>query len=180
MPPKKKGPDLTPEQLEEEILKWKLRELALREQVVKRKAAVAEARAQEFELRESFRMLEEAFQAAKSERFDIISDFTRQHKATEDELIARCTVLDNTITDLKDQQELSKLALQETEKERKHYIDMKDREFDEQAAKMKEMEEGFRQMLSETQLKMRESVKHSADSAADDGEDDAAESGGVA
>lgn len=39
----------------------------------------------------------------QKERFDIISDFTRQHKAMQDELIARITVLENTICDLKDQ-----------------------------------------------------------------------------
>ena len=109
------------------------------------------------------------------ERFDIISDFTRQHKATEDELIARITVLDSTITDLKDQKELSALAQKETEKERDHYIAMKQREFEEQAKKMKEMEEEFAIMLSDTQNKMTERVEatmHLADENGDADEDD--------
>ena len=157
---KKKAVELTVEQLEEEILKMKLKEQALREHVVKRRQSVAAARAQEYELRESYRLLAEAFQAAKTERFDIISDFTRQHKATEEELITRCTVLDNTITDLQDQQELSRFAVAETEKERNHIILAKEKELEEQMAKLTEMQEGFRLMLAETQAKMRESLRH--------------------
>lgn len=159
MPPKKNQVVLTEEQIAEETLKTKLRLEALKSTLQRRRELVAGARSEETELREKSRELEEAFQEAKRERFDIISDFTRQFKATEDELIARITLLDSTITDLNDQKELSKLALEETRKERDHYIAMKEREFEEQARKMDEMQEEFRVMLNETQHKMTERVE---------------------
>jgi hypothetical protein len=128
-------------------------------------------RGEEMELRESFKLLEGAFGEGRGERFDIVSDFTRQYKATEDELIARCTDLDNAITDLKDQQELAKLALMETQKERDHYIEMKEREYQEQDQRMAEMEDEFRVMLSETQGRMTDAVRH--DTGDGDDNDDA-------
>jgi hypothetical protein len=173
MPAKKAVKEvLTEEQVNDEIVKATLREAALKAAYLRRMEDVAQCRAEEMELRESFRLLESAFGDARGERFDIISDFTRQHKATEDELIARCTVLDNTITDLKDQQELSKLALTETQKERDHYIAMKDREHEEQARKMKEMEEEFTVMLRDTQHKMTERVESTMPDNADEEEDE--------
>jgi hypothetical protein len=129
---------------------------------------VAKSRLEEAELRENLRLLTEAFAECRGERFDIVSDFTRQHKATEDELIARCTILENTITDLKDQQELSRLALTETCKERDQFIAMKQREYDEQERRIKEMDEEFRQMLAETQHRMTERVNAAVKAQAED------------
>jgi hypothetical protein len=164
----------TEEQLDEEIVKATLRLNALKTVYMKRVQEVSDARAEEEELRERCKQLEQAFADAMRDRFDIISDFTRQHKATEDELIARITVLDSTITDLTDQKALSKLALEETIKERDHYIAMKQREFDEQEKKIKEMEEEFAIMLNDTQNKMTERVEatmHAADEE-DEGEEE--------
>ena len=159
MPPKKNVVQwASEEELEEEILRWKLRERALSTLFIKRMEEVDGARAEEEELRLKCQQLSEAYGEAKQERFDIISDFTRQHKAIEDELIARITVLDSTITDLRDQKELSILALKETEKEREQYIAQKQREFEEQEKKMKEMDNEFHIMLSDTQNKMTERV----------------------
>ena len=175
MPPKKEKVVVTEDQLDQDILKTNLRLKALQAVYVRRLEEVSESRAKEQELRERCKQLEEAYAESLRERFDIISDFTRQHKATEDELIARITVLDSTITDLKDQKELSALAQKETEKERDHYIAMKQREFEEQAKKMKEMEEEFAIMLSDTQNKMTERVEatmHLADENGDVDEDD--------
>lgn len=172
MAPKKEKVVLTEDQLDEEIVKATLRLNALKTIYMRRVEEVSEARAEEQELREKCKQLEEAFTEAMRERFDIISDFTRQHKATEDELIARITVLDSTITDLKDQKELSLLALKETEKERDHFIALKQREFEEQEKKMKEMEEEFAIMLNDTQNKMTERVEATMHMADDEGEDE--------
>lgn len=175
MPPKPKEVPLTEEQLNEEIIKTRLRLTALKSQLTNRMEEVATARAGEMELRQKHKELEDAFKEMVAERFDIISDFTRQHKATEDEMIARITILDSTITDLKDQKELSALALRETIKERDHYIALKQRECEEQERKMKEMEEEFAHMLSETQARMTERVeatlRHKAGGQSDDEED---------
>lgn len=149
---------LTEAQLDEEILKQELRLKALKNMWQQRRQEVGGAREEEDELRSKCGQLEEAFQEARRERFDIISDFTRQFKATEDELIARITTLDSMITDLSDQTELSTLALEETKKEREHYIAMKQKDFEDQEKKMKEMETEFKVMLNETELKMTERI----------------------
>lgn len=171
MPPKKEKIVLSEDQLDDEIVKSTLRLNALKNVYMRRLEEVSDARSEEQELRERCKQLEDAYNEAMRERFDIISDFTRQHKATEDELIARITVLDSIITDLKDQKELSLLALKETEKERDHYIAMKQREFEEQEKKMKEMEEEFAIMLNDTQNKMTERVEATMNMA-DDEEDE--------
>lgn len=172
MAPKKEKIVLTEDQLDDEIVKATLRLNALKSVYMRRLEEVSDVRSEEQELRERCKQLEEAYTEAMRERFDIISDFTRQHKATEDELIARITVLDSIITDLKDQKELSVLALKETEKERDHYIAMKQREFEEQEKKMKEMEEEFAIMLNDTQNKMTDRVEATMQVADDDGVED--------
>ena len=170
MGPKKEKVVLTEDQLAEEITKATLRLNALKSIYVRRLEEVSDARAEEQELREKCKQLEEAYDDVVRERFDIISDFTRQHKATEDELIAHITVLDSTITDLRDQKELSLFALRETENERNQYLEAKQREFAEQEKKMKEMEDEFAVMLTQTQNKMTERVEATMNVADDDGE----------
>ena len=168
MPPKvdpkkskaKKGAEvMTEDQVNEELAKAKLRLQALKGAFQTRMEEVASSRAGEMELSSKLEELQDAYKDLMTERFDIVSDFTRQHKATEDELIARITLLDSTITDLKDQKELSTLALRETIKERDHYIALKQREYEEQEKKMREMEAEFTHMLADTQNKMTDRVE---------------------
>ena len=168
MPPKvdpkkskaKKGAEvMTEDQVNEELAKAKLRLQALKGAFQTRMEEVASSRAGEMELASKLEELQDAYKDLMTERFDIVSDFTRQHKATEDELIARITLLDSTITDLKDQKELSTLALRETIKERDHYIALKQREYEEQEKKMREMEAEFTHMLADTQNKMTDRVE---------------------
>lgn len=149
MPPKK--PEvLTEEQIAEETGRWTLREKALRNLYIRKQLEVVNARREEEELRENLRLLEEAFGEARSERFDIVSDFTRQLKATEDILVSECTELDTQITDLKDQQDVQNLTLEQTVLARDQYIQHKEQEYQEQETRMKQMEEEFRLMLAET------------------------------
>eukprot|EP00758_Cryptobia_borreli_P002686 Tbor_TRINITY_DN3210_c0_g1::TRINITY_DN3210_c0_g1_i1::g.23749::m.23749 len=157
--PKKGQVIMTEEQINEEVVKAKLRRTALKACLAERMDETAAIKAAELELAGKHDELETAYKELVVERFDIISDFTRQHKSVEDELISRITLLDSTITDLRDQKELSILAFKETVKEREHYIALKQREFEEQEKKMREMEEEFAQMLSETQNKMTKRVE---------------------
>ena len=150
---------MTEDQVNEELAKAKLRLQALKGAFQTRMEEVASSRAGEMELASKLEELQDAYKDLMTERFDIVSDFTRQHKATEDELIARITLLDSTITDLKDQKELSTLALRETIKERDHYIALKQREYEEQEKKMREMEAEFTHMLADTQNKMTDRVE---------------------
>jgi predicted phage tail protein len=152
---------------EEEILRKKQMQLeSLERQLIHRTEESDLARAEEQELREKCEQLQRDYDAVQMERFDIISDFTRQHKSMQDELIARITVLENTICDLKDQLELSRIALDETRKEKDQIIAQKDKEIAEQEQKMAEMTDEFHEMLKNTLDKMSERIEHTIKSTA--------------
>eukprot|EP00667_Euglena_gracilis_P020274 EG_transcript_21926 len=161
---KEKKPVLSPEEEEgfdkdEILLKTQLQIESLERQFVQRTEEMTQARVEEQELREKCDQLQQDYESTQKERFDIISDFTRQHKAMQDELIARITVLENTICDLKDQLELSRIALEETKKDKDLVIAQKDKEIVEQEQKMTEMAEEFEQMLKDTLEKMSERIE---------------------
>lgn len=140
------------------IAKWTLRESALREQLQKRASQVEASRREEKELRESLKLLSQAFEETRGERYDIVSDFTRQYKATLEELIRVVTTTESTITELNDQQELAKIALLETAKERDHFLALKDQEIDAQNKRIQEMDEEFHIMIDEMQRRMERKV----------------------
>jgi hypothetical protein len=152
------GPSETEIQQLNDIAKWTLRESALREQLQKRVSQVEASRREERELRESLNLLSQAFEESRGERYDIISDFTRQYKATTEELIRVVSTTQSTITELKDQQELAKIALTETERERDMFLAMKDKEIEEQNKRIAEMDEEFHIMIDEMQRRMEKKV----------------------
>ena len=131
-----------------------------------RKNLRLQAHREEQELRERMCQLQADYSAQKNERYDIISDFTRQNKNMQDELIVRINDLESTICNLKDQLELSKIALDEIRHERDQQIKQKEREIGEQSEKMEDMSQEFHAMLKETLEKMNERIdeKHKDDS----------------
>eukprot|EP00668_Euglena_longa_P011356 GGOE01013753.1.p1 GENE.GGOE01013753.1~~GGOE01013753.1.p1 ORF type:complete len:236 (-),score=115.15 GGOE01013753.1:80-703(-) len=150
---------------DEILLKTQMQIESLERQFVQRTEEMTQARIEEQELREKCEQLQQDYDSTQKERFDIISDFTRQHKAMQDELIARITVLENTICDLKDQLELSRIALEETKKDKDLIISQKDKEITEQEQKMAEMAEEFEQMLKDTLEKMSERIENTVQGA---------------
>ena len=153
-----KPPAAEESQLLDTIAKWTLRESALRDQLARRQTQVEVSRREELELRESLRLLTQAFKECRAERYDIVSDFTRQYKATLEELIRVVTTTESTITELKDQQELARIALVETGKERDQFLSLKDREIEEQNKRITEMDEEFHIMIDEMQRRMEKKV----------------------
>jgi len=164
-------------ELLDNIAKWALRESALREQFSKRMSQVDASRREECELRESLRLLTDAYEECRKERYDIVSDFMRQYKATFELLIKVGATTHSTITELKDQQELARIALDETGKEKDHFLALKDKEIDEQSKRIEEMDEEFHIMLEEMQRRMEKKVadavkaaKHAAQGEGGDGD----------
>uniref|UniRef100_A0A7S1HXZ2 Dynein regulatory complex protein 12 n=1 Tax=Eutreptiella gymnastica TaxID=73025 RepID=A0A7S1HXZ2_9EUGL len=150
---------------EEIFLKTQMQIESMERQFVQRTEEMTQARTEEGELREKCEQLETDYENTQKERFDIISDFTRQHKAMQDELITRITVLENTICDLKDQLELSRIALEETRKDKDQIIAQKDKEIIEQEQKMVEMADEFEEMLKDTLQKMSERIENTVQTA---------------
>eukprot|EP01002_Notosolenus_urceolatus_P007152 NODE_2904_length_1017_cov_18.764463_g2429_i0.p1 GENE.NODE_2904_length_1017_cov_18.764463_g2429_i0~~NODE_2904_length_1017_cov_18.764463_g2429_i0.p1 ORF type:complete len:258 (+),score=49.69 NODE_2904_length_1017_cov_18.764463_g2429_i0:170-943(+) len=139
---------------------------ALERHLVERTEEMHSARREEAELREKVDTLNYDFQMTQKQRFDIISDFTRQHKSMQDELIQRISVLENTISELRDQLELSKVALEETRKDKDQVIEQKNKEIAEQESKMTQMAQEFADMLKETLDKMSERIDHNVQATA--------------
>jgi hypothetical protein len=158
-------------QLLDTIAKWTLREAALRDVLSRRVATVEASRREELELRESLRLLTRAFEDCRAERYDIVSDFTRQYKATLDELIRVVSTTERTVTELKDQQELERIALVQAGKERDHVLGIKDREIEEQNKRIAEMDEEFHLMLDEMRRRMQRRVADAVKAAKRAGED---------
>ncbi|KAJ9439072.1 hypothetical protein DIPPA_25270 [Diplonema papillatum] len=167
-------PRMEPLELKElQIARATLRKECLEEEYVIRKNNRLTAHQQEQELRERRDQLQVDYKTQKDERYDIISDFTRQNKSMQDELIIRINDLESTICDLKDQLELSKIALDEIISEKDQTIKQKEKEINEQSEKMEDMSQEFHAMLQETLEKMNERIdeKHKgADRAIDDEE----------
>jgi len=159
-PTKGPAPDRAEEFLDpaEILLKSQIRVESLEATLAQHVKDLRVAHTEEEELRQKCVQLENDYLAVKQERFDVISDFTRQHKALQDELVGRLTHLENTITDLNDQLDLSKLALSETKKEKDQYIAQREKEIQDQEEKMKEMEAEFEQMVKETLESMSKKI----------------------
>eukprot|EP01065_Artemidia_motanka_P050768 TRINITY_DN8751_c3_g1_i1.p1 TRINITY_DN8751_c3_g1~~TRINITY_DN8751_c3_g1_i1.p1 ORF type:complete len:274 (+),score=111.01 TRINITY_DN8751_c3_g1_i1:64-885(+) len=162
----------------QELLEFRKERAALRveclqEAYMRRKSASEWAHAEEQELREKRDQLRTDYQNLKDERYDIISDFTRQNKSMQDELIVRINDLESTICDLKDQLELSKIALEEIKNDKDQQIKQKDKEINEQSDKMDDMAREFEMMLHDTLEKMSERIDEKKKDDHADGGDDA-------
>eukprot|EP00756_Hemistasia_phaeocysticola_P038722 Hpha_TRINITY_DN16778_c0_g1::TRINITY_DN16778_c0_g1_i1::g.77519::m.77519 len=145
----------------------------LQEAYMRRKQASEEAHAEEQELREKRDQLRQDYQNLKDERYDIISDFTRQNKSMQDALIVRINDLESTICDLKDQLELSKIALEEIKNDKDQQIKQKDKEINDQSDRMDDMAREFEAMLKDTLDKMSERIDEKKKSDEQGGGDDA-------
>eukprot|EP01059_Diplonema_ambulator_P020691 TRINITY_DN3455_c0_g1_i2.p1 TRINITY_DN3455_c0_g1~~TRINITY_DN3455_c0_g1_i2.p1 ORF type:complete len:223 (+),score=96.96 TRINITY_DN3455_c0_g1_i2:19-687(+) len=141
-----------------QIARATLKKECLEEEYIIRRDKRVAAHQEEQELRERKEQLEADFKAQQEERYDIISDFTRQNKSMQDELIIRINDLESTICDLKDQLELSKIALDEIKNDKDQQIKQKEKEINEQAEKMEDMSQEFHAMLQETLEKMNERI----------------------
>lgn len=167
MPPKKKAggkdkkksgdgdDEMTPEQ---KIAKFERHIEALERCLMIRTEQAQRARAEQEEMTSKVRDLHADFEKEKDDRFGISADMTRQYKAMQEELISRINILENTISNLRDELELSRIALEQQKKEKDHVIALKDREIAEQKQKMEDMAIEFGEMLKETLEKMSQRI----------------------
>merc|ERR1712072_1116819 len=102
------------------------------------------------ELQERVEELQKDFKNEQEGTFEITQDMTRQYKGMQEELLNRVNTLENTITDLRDQNEQLRVTLEETKQEKDAKIKSKDEEIQLMKAKMEEMAHQFGDMLKET------------------------------
>eukprot|EP00002_Diphylleia_rotans_P038133 TRINITY_DN8623_c0_g1_i1.p1 TRINITY_DN8623_c0_g1~~TRINITY_DN8623_c0_g1_i1.p1 ORF type:complete len:156 (+),score=47.41 TRINITY_DN8623_c0_g1_i1:666-1133(+) len=113
------------------------------------------------QLREIVEEFQSDFEREKEEKLDIASDMTRQYKAMQETLIGRINILENTVAELRDQLEMSRLAMEELKVEKNRIIAQKDQIIAEQKQKLEEMAMEFGDMLKETLDALSQKIENS-------------------
>lgn len=148
--------------LQEEQQQAKLRIETLERFLVLRNEQTQRAKMEKEEMRERLKQLDEDFEKEKMERFHIASDMIRQYKTMERTLLDKIDEAENKNNLLNDRLALSKIALEETKKEKDQIIEMKMKEIEEQKQKMEDMVIEFGEMLKETLAKMGNTITESS------------------
>jgi len=120
---------------------------------------MSQAVASQKELRERVVGYHNDFKRKKEELFDITADMTRQYKGMQEELIQKINQSEATISDLKDQLDMSRTALEDFKKDKMQVIAKKDQEIAEHKQKMEQMAVEFGDMLKDTLDKMNERIE---------------------
>merc|ERR1712060_544033 len=107
--------ELSTEQL---LKRAALRIVSLEQQLVWREEKMARALADQKELRERVNLYHHDFEKEKEEIFDIAADMSRQYKGMQEDLLSRIHVLDNTISEQRDELEAARLQLEEARRDK--------------------------------------------------------------
>merc|ERR1711865_124934 len=99
------------------------------------------------------------FEDEQDQTFQITADMTRQYKSMQEELLNRINICENTIAELRDQLQISKIKIEETLKEKDRIVALKESEIAETNKRMEEMAHEFGDMLKETLDKMSERIE---------------------
>ncbi|KAL0486035.1 coiled-coil domain-containing protein [Acrasis kona] len=148
--------------LQEELQQAKLRIESLERFMMLRTEQTQRAKSDKEEMRERLKQLDEDFEKEKMERFHIASDMIRQYKTMERTLLDKIDDAENKNNLLNDRLALSKIALEETKKEKDQIIEMKNKEIEEQKQKKEDMVIEFTEMLKETLTKMGNTITESS------------------
>lgn len=132
---------------------------SLQLQLVHQKKDANKATAERKDLADRFGKLDDERKEEQKTYEDITQDMTRQYKGMQEQLLNNVNTCENTIIQLKDQLELSRVALEETKREKDQIIATKEAEIAEMKAKMEEMAHEFGDMLKETLDKMKEKIE---------------------
>merc|ERR1712224_617638 len=115
-----------------------------------------EATAQEEELRQQVRSMEEDFKAEQNTTFAVTADMARQYKALQDDLIHRINSLETTLTEQKEEYDMTQHELKELEQDKDNEIELRDQAIAELKQRMEDMSTEFASMLNQTLRLMKE------------------------
>lgn len=142
------------QKLKDELKRSNLRVETLERYLVLRTEQTHRAQAEQQDMRERMRDVDEDAELEKEERLSIAADMVRQYKSMQDDLLTQINDLSNKKLHLKDQLALANLTLEQTKKERDQELEKKDQEIIVLKQKMQDMVSEFGDMLRETLEKM--------------------------
>ena len=131
---------------------------ALKRQLADRREDALEAVAQKKALQAQIDDLRRDFDREEKSTYAITADMTRQYKDMQGELIKRINSAENTITELKDQLELQRVAYEELKREKDRAVAGKEAEIVELKTRIDELCAEFGDMLKGTLEKMSERI----------------------
>ncbi|CEM19219.1 unnamed protein product [Vitrella brassicaformis CCMP3155] len=149
------GVPLTSEELNADLENQLLileRELQLKEE------ACEAVRAEEAQLRAKVEELEKDFEDEKNNTFAVTADMARQYKALQEELIHKINSLETTLTEQKEELDLTNHELKELVREKDEEIKARDVHIQELKKRMDEMAHEFAEMLTKSLEVMKKNM----------------------
>merc|ERR1712224_1056588 len=110
----------------------------------------------EEELRQQVRSMEEDFKAEQNTTFAVTADMARQYKALQDDLIHRINSLETTLTEQKEEYDMTRHELKELSQDKDNEIELRDQAIAELKQRMEDMSTEFASMLNQTLRLMKE------------------------
>merc|ERR1719253_2600594 len=115
-----------------------------------------EALRSEIELREQVETLEQDFKKEQSTTFAVTADMARQYKALQDDLIHKINSMETTLTEQKEEYDMTQHELRELIADKDNEIELRDQAIAELKQRMEDMSTEFASMLNQTLRLMKE------------------------
>jgi chromosome segregation ATPase len=128
-----------------------------RELMIKTTAAEEKVRA-EMDMRAKVEQMEEDFKAEQQTTYAVTADMARQYKALQEDLIYKINSLETTLTEQKEELDMTNHELRELIRDKDDEIAHKDNTISELKSRMDDMSAEFADMLNTTLKLMRESM----------------------
>jgi len=153
------GAEMNPLQI---ALQFQAENKSLQRQLAMRTEEASKALASRKELQKKVAELKRDFDEEQDQTHELTADMTRQYKAMQEELLNRVNILENSITELKDQLDSSKRDTENMAEKKDQIIAAKDAEIESMKEKMEQMAQEFGDMLKETLDKMSSRIEISS------------------
>jgi hypothetical protein len=114
------------------------------------------AKTREMELREQVETLEQDYKKEQSTTFAVTADMARQYKALQDDLIHKINSLETTLTEQKEEYDMTQHELRELVADKDSEIELRDQAITELKQRMEDMSTEFASMLNQTLRLMKE------------------------
>merc|ERR1712182_86238 len=102
------------------------------------------------------RSMEEDHEAEQNTTFAVTADMARQYKAMQDDLIHRINSLETTLTEQKEEYDMTQHELKELSQDKDNEIELRDQAIAELKQRMEDMSTEFASMLNQTLSLMKE------------------------
>merc|ERR1719253_2491654 len=125
---------------------------------------------EEMKLRSKVMKMEQDFAAEQSTTFKVTADMARQYKSLQDDLIHKINSLETTLTEQKEELDMTQHELRELIQDKDDEIALRDQAISELKQRMEDMSNEFAQMLNSTLKLMKDHMNDKLSGEGDGGE----------